>query len=34
MGLLWVYQERLGGQGRAEGKVSEGVDWYLHGLFA
>ena len=34
MGLLWVYQERLGGQGRAEGKTSTGADWYLHGLFA
>jgi protein ImuB len=34
MGLLWVYQERLGGQGRAEGRTSAGADWYLHGLFA
>ena len=34
MGLLWVYQERLGGQGRAEGKTGAGADWYLHGLFA
>ena len=34
MGLLWLYQERLGGQGRAEGHNSSGADWYLHGLFA
>ena len=34
MVLLWVYQERLGGQGRAEGKTGAGADWYLHGLFA
>jgi protein ImuB len=32
MGLLWVYQERLGGQGREERKA--GADWYLHGVFA
>jgi protein ImuB len=32
MGLLWVYQERLGGQSGAERKA--GADWYLHGLFA
>ncbi len=28
-GLLWIYQERLGAQGRA----ADGA-WYLHGLFA
>ena len=38
MGLLWVYQERLGGKGRAQRKTGAGMgagaDWYLHGLFA
>ena len=33
MGLLWVYQERLGGQGSAQ-RTAAGADWYLHGLFA
>ena len=45
MGLLWIYRERLGGQGRAgqssqgradagAGQKADGSDWYLHGLFA
>lgn len=45
MGLLWIYRERLGGQGRAgqsaQRRADAGVDqnagwsdWYLHGLFA
>ena len=28
-GLVWVYRERLGGQG-----AHIPADWYLHGLFA
>jgi protein ImuB len=32
-GLLWIYRERLGGQGRAGAKAGAGPDWYLHGLF-
>ena len=32
MGLLWIYRERLGGQG--EQKTDACADWYLHGLFA
>lgn len=32
MGLLWVYQERLGGQGRRQDQ--RGADWYLHGVMA
>ena len=41
MGLLWVYRERLGGQGsgqsvqsRADAGIEQNADWYLHGLFA
>ena len=45
MGLLWIYRERLGGQGSAgqpaQGRAdsggdqnADGSDWYLHGLFA
>ncbi|WP_296444721.1 Y-family DNA polymerase [Rhodoferax sp. UBA5149] len=42
MGLLWIYRERLAGQGgagsRAEGEAARGAEadtgWYLHGLFA
>ena len=45
MGLLWIYRERLGGQGGAGqsalGRADAGgeqnadaSDWYLHGLFA
>ena len=42
MGLLWVYRERLGGQGsagqsvqsRADSGAGQNSDWYLHGLFA
>lgn len=29
-GLVWIYRERLGGQGHA----GQGGGWYLHGLFA
>ena len=31
MGLLWIYRERLGGQGGESGMASE---WYLQGVFA
>ena len=31
MGLLWIYRERLGGQGGEAGRASE---WYLQGVFA
>ena len=34
MGLLWIYQERLPGQGAAGGRTATGPDWYLHGVFA
>ena len=45
MGLLWIYRERLGRQGKAgqsvqsradagAGQNADGSDWYLHGLFA
>ncbi|MBU3898146.1 MAG: DNA polymerase Y family protein [Gammaproteobacteria bacterium] len=46
LGLLWIYRERLSGQGRAaagaasgaSSEAGQGVDadahWYLHGLFA
>ena len=34
MGLLWIYRERLGGQGGGEQKTDACADWYLHGLFA
>ena len=41
MGLLWIYRERLGGQGsgqsvqsRADAGGEQNADWYLHGLFA
>ncbi len=33
-GLLWVYRERLAGQGGAESSNSAVAHWYLHGLFA
>jgi protein ImuB len=33
MGLLWIYQERLGGQGGAHGLEGAEPDWYLHGVF-
>lgn len=32
-GLVWVYCERLGGQGEGAGTAG-GAHWYLHGLFA
>ncbi len=42
LGLLWIYRERLSGQGSAGAGVAAGVGqgadadahWYLHGLFA
>ena len=34
MGLVWVYQERLGGRGGAQREAAEGAGWYLHGLYA
>lgn len=42
LGLLWIYRERLSGQGSAGAGVATGVGqgtdadahWYLHGLFA
>ena len=35
MGLLWVYQERLGAKNPAAGgRIDASPDWYLHGLFA
>ena len=35
MGLLWVYQERLGVKGLPAGvRTDASPDWYLHGLFA
>ena len=37
-GLVWIYRERLAGQGgagqSAQGKVDADAGWYLHGLFA
>ena len=34
MGLLWIYRERLGGQGGGGQKTDACADWYLHGLFS
>jgi protein ImuB len=33
-GLLWIYRERLAGQGRAGHRADADTGWYLHGLFA
>ncbi|MEO8118706.1 MAG: DNA polymerase Y family protein [Rhodoferax sp.] len=34
MGLLWIYKERLSGQGTAGSRTEASQDWYLHGIFA
>ena len=34
MGLLWIYKERLSGQGATHSAVDAGPCWYLHGIFA
>jgi protein ImuB len=33
-GLLWVYRERLGGQGAVGQASGTPALWYLHGFFA
>jgi protein ImuB len=34
MGLLWIYRERLAGQGGARHGADADPNWYLHGIFA